>query len=283
MMQDHHDEKNGEYADNGMARTRTLNRETSQQGMPHLAPTRTQATMQTAQTAHTYREPPLIVSQPISTTLGSPTALAIGAFATSLTTLSFALMGWRGVTVSNAFIGDFFFIAGIGMIISAQWELVRGNSFGYTVFTAFGFFYSGYGAIVTPIFGVKQAYADNIVEYNNALGFWVLMWGILNLFFLIGSIPISLIYIGIFAFVELAFLLIGASYFATADGNISTGTALMKAGGAFAFCSAMCGWYTLANLMCQQTFFFSFPMGDTSRFFQPRMTEPKAAEQLEGP
>ena len=49
--------------------------------------------------------------------LGSPTALAIGAFATTLTTLSFALMEWRGLTVTNAFIGDFFGVAGIGMVV----------------------------------------------------------------------------------------------------------------------------------------------------------------------
>lgn len=49
--------------------------------------------------------------------LGTPTALAIGAFATTLTTLSFALMEWRGVTVTNAFIGDFFGVAGIGMFV----------------------------------------------------------------------------------------------------------------------------------------------------------------------
>lgn len=49
--------------------------------------------------------------------LGTPTALAIGAFATTLTTLSFALMEWRGVTVTNAFIGDFFGVAGIGMVV----------------------------------------------------------------------------------------------------------------------------------------------------------------------
>lgn len=49
--------------------------------------------------------------------LGTPTALAIGAFATTLTTLSFALMEWRGVSVSNAFVGDFFGVAGIGMFV----------------------------------------------------------------------------------------------------------------------------------------------------------------------
>lgn len=47
-------------------------------------------------------------------------------------------MEWRGLTTANAFIGDFFFIAGIGMVLSAQWELVRGNSYNYTLFSAYG-------------------------------------------------------------------------------------------------------------------------------------------------
>jgi uncharacterized protein len=47
-------------------------------------------------------------------------------------------MEWRGVTTTNVYIGNFFFVAGIGMVISAQWELVKGNSFGYTVLSAFG-------------------------------------------------------------------------------------------------------------------------------------------------
>lgn len=40
------------------------------------------------------------------------TALAIGAFATTLTTLSLSLMEWRGVTTTNLYIGNFFFVAG---------------------------------------------------------------------------------------------------------------------------------------------------------------------------
>lgn len=119
-----------------------------------------------------------IISVPVPMTtksqLGNPTALAIGAFATTLTTLSLALMGWRNITVDNVFIGNFFFVAGIGMVVSAQWELVLGNSYGYTVLSAFGFFYGGFGAIITPSFGVKASYGDDIASYNNALGFWVL-------------------------------------------------------------------------------------------------------------
>ncbi|PVH78508.1 hypothetical protein DL98DRAFT_573101 [Cadophora sp. DSE1049] len=118
---------------------------------------------------------PYFVPSTVKSTLGSPTAHAIGAFATTLTTLSFALMEWRGLSTTNVFIGNFFFVAGIGMVISAQWELVLGNSFGYTALSAFGFFYGGFGAIITPYFGVAESYGTNTAEYNNALGFFVLM------------------------------------------------------------------------------------------------------------
>ena len=66
----------------------------------------------------------------------------------------------------------------------------------------------------------------------------------------------------------MAFTLVAASYFALADGYADRGTALRKSAGAFAFVSGMLGYYTVANLMCQEALFFSFPMGDTSRFFR---------------
>lgn len=61
------------------------------------------------------------------------------------------------------------------MVIVAQWELVLGNTYAYTVLGAFGFFYLGFGFIVTPGFGVAAAYGGaDTPAYNNALGFWVL-------------------------------------------------------------------------------------------------------------
>ena len=39
-------------------------------------------------------------------------ALAIGTFSTTLTTLALALMEFRGLTITNVFIGDFF-VAGL--------------------------------------------------------------------------------------------------------------------------------------------------------------------------
>lgn len=64
------------------------------------------------------------------------------------------------------------------MVISAQWELVLGNTYAYTVLSAFGFFYGGFGAIITPLFGVAASYGTDTAEYNNALGYFVLSMSI---------------------------------------------------------------------------------------------------------
>lgn len=55
-----------------------------------------------------------------------------------MTGLSFSLMEWRGVTISNIHVANFFFVAAFGLLISAQWELASGNGFAYSVFSAFG-------------------------------------------------------------------------------------------------------------------------------------------------
>jgi len=47
-------------------------------------------------------------------------------------------MEWRGVTITNVYVANFFFIAAFGLVVTAQWELAIGNGFAYTVFSAFG-------------------------------------------------------------------------------------------------------------------------------------------------
>ncbi|KPI40764.1 Ammonia transport outward protein 2 [Cyphellophora attinorum] len=214
-------------------------------GSAELVATRTTTagTLQSHPGQHPFGEDkPIHLSPGVGHGLGSPTALAIGAFATTLTTLSMSLMEWRGVTTTNVYIGNFFFVAGIGMLISAQWELVKGNSFAYTVLSAFGLFYAGFGAIITPSFGVAEAYGSDTTQYNNALGLWVLLWTVLNTFFLIASAPINVVYFLIFLTVELAFGLVAASYLALADGHVQAATNIKKAAGVFGFLSGLLGY-----------------------------------------
>ena len=67
--------------------------------------------------------------------------LGFGCFATTLMTLSLSLMGFRGVSNQSVFIGNLCFLAGLCLLISAQWEMMKGDTFSYTVLAAFGKLY----------------------------------------------------------------------------------------------------------------------------------------------
>lgn len=47
-------------------------------------------------------------------------------------------MEWRGVTITNVYVANFFFVAAFGLVVSAQWELAAGNGLAYSIYSAFG-------------------------------------------------------------------------------------------------------------------------------------------------
>ncbi|KAH7391965.1 GPR1/FUN34/yaaH family-domain-containing protein [Pyrenochaeta sp. MPI-SDFR-AT-0127] len=208
----------------------------------------------------------ITATAPAPKTLGAGVSLPIGVFAVTLTTLSLSLMEWRGVTTNNVFVANFFFAAAFGLVVTAQWELAIGNGFAYTVFSAFGLFYAGYGAILTPAFGIIEAYGNDTVQLNNALGFYMILWTVFTLTFLIASLPTNLVYIGIFFTVELGFLLVASCYFAAADGNLAASNALKKGGGGFCFIAGLIGWYLTFHLLLKDSI-IELPLGDTSKYF----------------
>jgi succinate-acetate transporter protein len=137
----------------------------------------------------------------------------MGAVATTLLTISFGMLSFRDVTLqAPVFVADLCFAAGAGLVISAQWEMLKGNTFSYTVLMAFGtnarglwqklqsgmllmtitpvgFFYAGYGYVTIPSTGIADFYGGTSTpSFNNALGAYVLVWACFNFFFLICTI-----------------------------------------------------------------------------------------------
>lgn len=129
-----------------------------------------------------------------------------------------------------------------------------------------GLFYAGYGALLTPAFGVVQAYGSDTAQYNNAVGFFMILWTVFVFTFLVASIPSNVAYILVFLFVDLGFLLVAASYFAMADGHAASSVALKKSGGVFCFLAGLTGWYIVFHLLLQDSL-LNIPLGDTSRYF----------------
>ncbi|KAL5364714.1 GPR1/FUN34/yaaH family-domain-containing protein [Aspergillus floccosus] len=185
--------------------------------------------------------------------LANPGPLGFGAFATTLMTLSVYMMGFRGVSNQTVFIADLCFLAGIGLLISAQWEMVKGHTFAYTVLAGFlGLYYGGYGVLLTPSPGVIEAYGGETAEYHNAFAFYQLIWCFLNFFSLLASLPTNVPNIVVYGALEL----------------LALDEAFTKVVGVFGFVSALAGFYQLAHGLCQDTFPFKIPVCETSGLFR---------------
>jgi succinate-acetate transporter protein len=101
------------------------------------------------------------------------------------------MMGVRGIENEGMFIANLLLLAGLGLVISAQWEMVKGNTFAYTVLSAFGkinrpirtmrsndnrivgFYYAGYGILLIPSLGILDSYGGRTPEYYNAFGLYL--------------------------------------------------------------------------------------------------------------
>ncbi|CAD0013086.1 unnamed protein product [Aureobasidium pullulans] len=156
-------------------------------------------------------------------------------------------MGFRNVQNQTVFVANLCFLAGVGLLISAQWEMVRGDTFAYTVLTAF------------------DSYGGKTTEYYNAFGLYLCVWSILNLFFFIASLSTNIANMVVYGGLEISYLLNCAANFSFADGYSVHGQALTKAAGAFGFIASLAGFYILAHEFCQDSLRMRVPLGETRR------------------
>ncbi|KAH0437384.1 gpr1 family protein [Colletotrichum camelliae] len=186
----------------------------------------------------------------------NPGPFGYGAFATTLMTLSLSIMGIRNVENQTVFIANLCFLAGIGLLISAQWEMVRGNTFAYTTLIAFAFYYGGYGFLLIPSVGIVDGYGGKTAEYFNALGFY-----------LAGAFSTNIANVVVYGALELSYIFNCAANFAFADGHTYSGKSLTKVAGSFGFIAALAGFYAMASGFCGDVLPFEMPLGNLSRFF----------------
>jgi hypothetical protein len=79
----------------------------------------------------------------------------------------------------------------------------------------------------------------------------------------------NLVYIGIFATLEICFIFDAGSYLASADENAFAG-GLSKVAGGFAFAASVLGYYAMVHYLWEEYLPIKVPMGDTSRYFRGR-------------
>lgn len=88
----------------------------------------------------------------------------------------------------------------------------------------------------------------------------------------------SIVYISVFACIEICLVLDGASQLVQADGHGQLYTKMQKAAGAFGFIASMLGYYVTAHYLCEDSLGLKLPMGATTSRFKSRESDTESGK-----
>ncbi|RLV89632.1 Ammonia transport outward protein 2 [Spathaspora sp. JA1] len=168
--------------------------------------------------------------------IANPAPVGLVAFGVSTLVMSLYGIHAADIMVPNVAVALAFFFGGVGQVTSGIWEMVHGNTFGANALTSFGCFWFSYGAIMTPSFGVLEAYHDEPHQLKNALGFYLMGWAIFAFICLTLTLKSAVSFIALFIFIFFTFFL-------QAIGDIFVLPNCTLAGNYFGIFTALAGFY----------------------------------------
>lgn len=116
----------------------------------------------------------------MSNKLANPAPLGLMAF--GMTTVLLNLHNAGFFPLNTAILSMGIFYGGIAQVIAGIMEYKKGNTFGTTAFTSYGFFWlSLVGLILMPEMGLGQATSAAF------MGWYLAMWGVLTFFLFLGT------------------------------------------------------------------------------------------------
>src|SRR2546423_8529108 len=113
-----------------------------------------------------------------------------------------------------------------------MWEFRPGNTFGATAFTSYGAFWLSFWAF-------EQFYAKDItdkVTLGNAVGLFLIAWGIFTAYMFIASLRVSVA-------VALVFFLLATTFIVLGVGNAEADKSIVHAGGYIGTATPGAAWY----------------------------------------
>jgi hypothetical protein len=114
-----------------------------------------------------------------------------------------------------------------------------GNTFGATALSSYGGFWISYAIILTPGFGIINAYTANKgTTLDTALGFYLAGWFIFTPILLICTLRSTVAFFLLFFFLDMAFLLLTIAKFRPDQADT-----INAAGGYFGLFAAFMAWY----------------------------------------
>ena len=122
------------------------------------------------------------------------------------------------------------FVGGLAQILAGVMEYRNGNTFGTVAFTLYGMFWMTFVATHAGIEGMAFA--------ESSVGTYLLLWGVLTLFLLVGTLKGRKSTIAVFATLTVTFLLLSAGHLAGVDALLTFGGVVGVACGLLAMYTA---------------------------------------------
>ena len=174
--------------------------------------------------------------------IADPAPLGLAAFALTTFVLSFFnanLVNPGGGPVVLALALAY---GGLAQLLAGMWEFKNNNTFGATAFSSFGAFW-------ISLFVFDQFLAGSVpaAHLGDAIGLYLIGWGIFTTYMLIASLRVSVA-------VALVFVLLAPTFIVLGIGNSAGNDTIVHIGGWLGIATAIVAWYASFASVTNKTF-----------------------------
>jgi succinate-acetate transporter protein len=174
--------------------------------------------------------------------IADPAPLGLAAFALTTFVLSFFNAGLVSDAGEPVVFGLALAYGGLAQLLAGMWEFKNNNTFGATAFTSFGAFW-------LSLFAFVQFFEGSVPEANlgDALGLYLIAWGIFTTYMWIASFRTSVA-------VNVVFMLLAPTFILLGIGDASANDTITHIGGWLGIATALAAWYASFAGVTNRTF-----------------------------
>lgn len=141
--------------------------------------------------------------------LGNPAPLGLLAFGMTTLMLMFVETGWAESDFQYVVAGYAIFFGGVGQILVAILEILKGSSFSFAVFFSYGAFWLGWAFLLVERSKDYSTFGDAI--YPTGMTLFLIQWGVLSTCFFVFTLRRNACLIVVFALLSSTFFLLAAA------------------------------------------------------------------------
>ena len=162
--------------------------------------------------ADTVTEPDVLASKPtiveanVNSPIADPAPIGLAGFAMTTMLLSLVNAHAIGGSAITAVLPLALLYGGVAQLLAGMWEVRNRNTFGALAFTSYGAFWISYYVLVKYwLVGLAVGAA------NDAVGFYLLLWGIFTFYMFIASLNTNAAVASVFGTLFVTFFLLTAA------------------------------------------------------------------------